>query len=143
MNYFGFQGWLSPPRPPTPSPPPPSSSIRSAFPGSRCRPTRECRLRIAQRISDTFLKCKTFRLRVRREGEDGGGARRMARILIASTLYETFRQALYSPSRASDFFFFFFFLLFLVFLTRSRDRVGLRIFVLECKFRFYSMNERS
>lgn len=41
------------------------------------------------------------------------------------------------------FSFFFFFLLFLVFLTRSRDRVGLRIFVLECKFRFYSMNERS
>ena len=44
------------------------------------------------------------------ESEKGGrrGEEAMPRILIASTLYETFRQALYSPSRASDFFPFFF-----------------------------------
>lgn len=55
----------------------------------------------------------------------------------ACLLYETFRQALYSPSHAKDFFSLS--PLLLVFLTRSRDRVT--YFCLECKFRFYSMNE--
>jgi len=44
--------------------------------------TREACLRITQRISDTFLKCKTFRLRVRR---DQPRLSVMLRILIAQT----------------------------------------------------------
>lgn len=98
MNYFGFQGRFSQPlrAPAVPSPSSPAS------PGSRCRPPRECCLRIAQRISDTFLKCKTFRLRVR-QGVWGKGpgvrwrgwARCLGSLLQERGLvYETIRRAL-------------------------------------------------
>lgn len=75
-------------------------SSYAVFPGSRCRPTRYCCLRIAQRISDTFLKCKTFRLRVRREQkgswrESQLQAWRFRPLLQArGLLYETFRRVL-------------------------------------------------
>lgn len=113
MNYFGFQGWLSPSNLSSSS----SSSIRSAFPGSRCRPTRECRLRIAQRISDTFLKCKTFRLRVRREG---GGARRRCLGSLLQARYTKPFDRLYIVHPVPRIFPLFFSLLFLVFLARFR-----------------------